>query len=141
MMQLTPHLRILVAVDPTDFRRGIDGLSRVCRQELEADPMSGAVFVFRNRRGRALKILVYDGQGFWLCQKRLSAGRFRFWPTSERGGRTRRLEAHELQVLLACGDPAAAKAPPPWRRVGEAFAAGSMTPIVVPRIHRGQLRP
>ena len=127
MIQLTPHLRILVAVEPADFRQGIDGLSRVCRQRLEADPMSGAVFVFRNRRGRALKILVYDGQGFWLCQKRLSAGRFRFWPTAERGGRTRRLEAHELQVLLACGDPAAAKAPPPWRRVGDTFPAGCMT--------------
>lgn len=118
MLQLTPHLRILVAVEPTDFRRGIDGLCRVCRQELEADPMSGAVFVFRSRRARALKILVYDGQGFWLCQKRLSAGRFRFWPASELGGPTRCLEAHELGVLLACGDPAAAKGAPPWRRIG-----------------------
>ncbi|MFH2010728.1 MAG: IS66 family insertion sequence element accessory protein TnpB [bacterium] len=121
MIQLTPHLRILVAVEPTDFRRGIDGLCRVCRQELGADPMSGAVFVFRSRSARALKILVYDGQGFWLCQKRLSAGRFRFWPAAERGGRTRRLEAHELGVLLACGDPAAAQGAPPWRRLGEAF--------------------
>ena len=132
MLQLTPHLRILVAVEPTDFRQGIDGLSRVCRQRLEADPMSGAVFVFRNRRGQALKILVYDGQGFWLCQKRLSAGRFRFWPTSERGCPTRRLEAHELQVLLACGDPAAAKGAPPWRRVGDVFPVGLMTPGAAP---------
>ena len=129
MIQLTPHLRILVAVEPTDFRRGIDGLSRICRQQLEADPMSGAVFVFRNRSARALKILVYDGQGFWLCQKRLSAGRFRFWPSSEQGGRTRRLEAHELQVLLACGDPGAAKGAPPWRRIGEAFPDGGMTAV------------
>lgn len=117
MIQLTPHLRILVAVEPTDFRRGIDGLCRVCRQELQADPMSGAMFVFRNRRAKALKILVYDGQGFWLCQKRLSAGRFRFWPTSDEAGRTRRLEAHELGVLLACGNPAAAKGAPLWRHV------------------------
>lgn len=123
MLQLTPHLRILLAVEPADFRRGIDGLCRVCRQQLEADPMSGAVFVFRNRRAKALKILVYDGQGFWLCQKRLSAGRFRFWPASGRGGRTRRLEAHELQVLLACGNPEAAKGAAPWRRVGEEFPA------------------
>ncbi len=120
MIQLTPHLRILVAVEPTDFRQGIDGLCRVCRQKLESDPMSGAVFVFRNRRARALKILVYDGQGFWLCQKRLSAGRFRFWPSGEGRGITRRLEAHELQVLLACGNPDTAKGAPPWRRVGEA---------------------
>ncbi|MFH1438073.1 MAG: IS66 family insertion sequence element accessory protein TnpB [Pseudomonadota bacterium] len=123
MLQLTPHLRILLAVAPTDFRRGIDGLCRVCREHLDADPMSGAVFVFRNRRAKALKILIYDGQGFWLCQKRLSAGRFRFWPTSKRGGRTRRLEAHELQVLLAGGDPEAARGARPWRRIGEEFPA------------------
>lgn len=123
MIQLTPHLRILVAVEPTDFRRGIDGLCRVCRHALQANPMSGTVFVFRNRRARAVKILVYDGQGFWLCQKRLSAGRFRFWPTCEKGGRTRLLEAHQLQVLLACGDPGAAQGAPPWRRIGEEFCA------------------
>ena len=123
MIQLTPHMRILVAVEPTDFRRGIDGLCRVCRQELSAEPMSGALFVFRNRRAKAVKILVYDGQGFWLCQKRLSAGKFRFWPADRKGSHSRRLEAHELQVLLACGDPSAAHGAPPWRRIGEeAFA-------------------
>ena len=143
MIQLTPHLRILVAVEPTDFRQGIDGLCRVCRQKLDSDPMSGAVFVFRNRRAKALKILVYDGQGFWLCQKRLSAGRFRFWPSAEGShpvltGRlaatqghaptvaagdcrgARRLQAHELQVLLACGNPKAAGGAPPWRPIKEA---------------------
>lgn len=123
MLQLTPHLRILLAVEPTDFRQGIDGLCRVCRQQLDADPMSGAVFVFRNRRAKALKILVYDGQGFWLCQKRLSAGRFRFWPSSAGAKKTRRLEAHELQVLLACGDPEAVRGARPWRRIGEDLPA------------------
>ena len=120
MIQLTPHLRILVAVEPTDFRQGIDGLCRVCRQRLASDPMSGAVFVFRNRRAKALKILVYDGQGFWLCQKRLSAGRFRFWPSADGTSPARRLQAHELQVLLACGNPEAAGGAPPWRPVKEA---------------------
>lgn len=123
MIQLTPHMRILVAVEPTDFRRGIDGLCRVCRQELQADPMTGTVFVFRNRRAKAVKILVYDGRGFWLCQKRLSAGKFLFWPAERKESRTQCLEAHELQVLLACGDPSAAHGAPPWRRIGEeAFA-------------------
>jgi len=89
----------------------------VCRQKLEEDPMSGAVFVFRNRRARALKILVYDGQGFWLCQKRLSVGRFRFWPSAEATHPARRLQSHELQVLLACGNPESAHGAPPWRRV------------------------
>jgi transposase len=97
MIQLTPHLRILVAIEPTDFRRGIDGLCRVCRQTLDS-----------------------DGQGFWLCQKRLSAARFRFWPAA--GAPARRLEPHELQVLLACGDPGGAQGAPPWRPIGEAFS-------------------
>jgi len=119
MIQVTPQLRILVAIDPTDFRKGIDGLARVCQAVLGADPFSGALFVFRNRRGTALKLLVYDSQGFWLCQKRLSTGRFRFWPARGPGAATR-LEAHELQVLLAAGNPATAQAAPAWRRVSPA---------------------
>ena len=64
MIQITPQMRILVAIEPADFRRGIDGLAQVCRQRLEQDPFSGCVFVFRNRLRTALKVLVYDGQGF-----------------------------------------------------------------------------
>jgi transposase len=116
MIQLTPQMRILLAVEPTDFRKGIDGLGRVCREALRADPLSGAVFVFRNRCAKALKVLVYDGQGFWLCQKRLSAGRFGWWP---KGGEERamRLSVHELQLLLWNGNPSLAQAAPPWRPV------------------------
>jgi hypothetical protein len=73
MIQVTPHMRVLVAVEPADFRKGIDGLAAVCRAVLRQDPFSGCVFVFANRRRRAIKILVYDGQGFWLCQKKLES--------------------------------------------------------------------
>lgn len=122
MIQLTPQMRILVAVEPVDFRNGIDGLCRICRQALESDPFSGVVFVFRNRVGTGIRLLTYDGQGFWLCQKRLSAGRFRYWPQGN--GTTRReLFAHELQVMLYGGDPAAAKTMPVWRPVVPAMAA------------------
>jgi len=118
MIQVTPQMRILVAVEPADFRRGIDGLARLCRAELASDPFSGAVFVFRNRRGTAIKVLAYDGQGFWLCQKRFSSGKLRHWPTVSDGAAARSLQAHELTVLLSGGDPEAIRAPPPWRRLG-----------------------
>jgi len=114
MIALTPQMRILVAVEPVDFRNGIDGLGGVCRRELGSDPLSGSVFVFRNRRGTAVKILVYDGQGFWLCQKRLSKGRFRWWP--ERAAKAvRELESRELQLVLWNGDPSRACLGPLWR--------------------------
>ena len=118
MIQITPHMRLLVAVEPVDFRRGIDGLARLCREELGSDPFSGALFLFRNRRGTAIKALTYDGQGFWLCHKRLSAGRFRFWPDGGEGTHAQALDAHQVQLLLSGGDPGAAStAPPPWRRI------------------------
>ena len=65
MIQVTPQMRVLVAVEPADFRRGIDGLARVVRAELASDPFSGAVFVFCNRLATAVKLFVYDGGGFW----------------------------------------------------------------------------
>lgn len=116
MIQITPQMRVLVAIEPADFRCGIDGLARLCRERLGEDPFSGAVFVYRNRRRTAIKLLIYDGQGFWLCYKRLSKGRFRWWPSSADEAVTS-LEAHELHVLLSGGDPYATCAAPVWRRV------------------------
>jgi len=115
MIQITPQMRVLVAIEPADFRRGIDGLAQVCRSALGEDPFAGSVFVFRNRQRTAVKLLVYDGQGFWLCHKRLSSAKFRFWPTATTA--TSALQAHELQVLLCAGDPAATQAAPVWRRL------------------------
>jgi hypothetical protein len=66
MMAITAQMRVLVCVASVDFRKGIDGLARVCRDVLSADPFSGTMFVFRNRRGTAIKILAYDGQGYWV---------------------------------------------------------------------------
>ena len=119
MIQITPQMRVLVAVEPVDFRRGIDGLAQHCREHLGEDPFTGAVFVFRNRRRTAVKVLVYDGQGFWLCHKRLSQGRFRWWPTHGQQAATA-LQAHELQVLLRAGDPSSVRAAPAWRQLGSA---------------------
>jgi transposase len=116
VISIAPQMRILVAIEPVDFRKGIDGLGGVCRQHLKQDPLSGSVFVFRNRRGTAIKILTYDGQGFWLSQKRLSAGRFRWWPESAIDV-VRELEARELQLVLWNGNPKRAAMEPLWRRL------------------------
>jgi transposase len=116
MIQVTPQTSVFVAIQPADFRKGIDGLSRLCQEILDHDPFSGAVFVFRNRRATAVKLLFYDGQGFWLCQKRLSKGYFRFWPKSATQALST-LEAHELHVLLRNGDPSQTKAAPQWRSI------------------------
>jgi len=118
MMQLTPQMRIMVAVEPVDFRQGIDGLARLCRTALCSDPFSGGAFVFRNRRGTSVKILVYDGQGFWLLQKRLSEGRFRYWPKAKAESKGKRaLLPHELHVVLSGGNPEATRCAPQWRPV------------------------
>ena len=120
MLQITPQMKVLVAVQPVDFRKGIDGLAAVCKAALAQDPFAGTVFVFRNRRATAIKVLVYDGQGFWLCQKRLSEGRFRWWPEPAQAAAdqaTEVLAAHQLTVLFSAGNPKQTAAPPTWRSV------------------------
>ncbi len=119
MIQITPQMRMLVAIEPADFRKGIDGLARLCQDVLKQDPFRGWVFVFRNRKATAVKVLVYDGQGFWLCHKRLSSGRFPWWPTSaDEVEVAKALTAHQLQVLLSAGNPTRTQAAPAWRAVG-----------------------
>jgi len=129
MIQITPQMRILVAVESVDGRRGIDSLAQLCRETLRSDPFSGCLFFFRNRSAKAIRILAYDGQGFWLATKRLSKGRFRWWPAGAEAGKT--LLAHQAQLLLAAGNPDTEVAPlfhpiapeagapgtPLWRRV------------------------
>jgi transposase len=108
-------MRVLVAVEPVDFRRGIDGLAGYCRKILDEDPMSGTLFVFRNRRRTGVRILVYDGQGFWLAYKRLSSGKFRAWPAAVNA--TKPIRAHQLHVLTSAGDIESTRAAEPWRPI------------------------
>jgi transposase len=114
MLSITPQMRILVAVEPADFRKGIDGLAGLCHTVLREDPFSGCVFVFRNRRATAIKILTYDGQGFWLAQKRLSKGRFQWWPESAAAA-VRELDARDLQLVMWNGNPSRGAMKPLWR--------------------------
>jgi transposase len=114
VIQITPQMRILVAIEPVDGRKGIDSLARLCQDKLRADPFSGCLFVFRSRRGTSIRILVYDGQGFWLAQKRLSQGRFVWWPSGKEPSRV--LQAHQAQLLLAAANPEI-EAVPVWRKI------------------------
>jgi transposase len=120
MLQITPQMKILVAVEPADFRKGIDGLVRLCKDSLQEDPFAGAVFVFRNRRGTAIKVLVYDGQGFWLCHKRLSEGRFRWWPSAP----AQNAEGHDAEASVP-GQVCQGESPGGSSTVGAVFSRRS----------------
>jgi transposase len=108
MIQIPAQASVFVMHEPVSFRNGI-----VLRQE----PMSGALFVFRNRRGQMLRILFYDGGGFWLCTRRLSKGTYSYWPEGDGTRPCSPLLARELQILIWGGDPARCAFPELWRKV------------------------
>ena len=114
MLQLTPQMKILVAVESIDGRKGIDSLAQICREKLSEDPFSGAVFLFRTRSKTSVMALLYDGNGFWLAKKRLSKGTFQWWPDANTTGLD--VQAHQALTLLAGGNPWTQGAPV-WRRV------------------------
>ncbi len=118
MLAISPLTPVFVAVQPVDFRRGIDGLVHTTRAVLAENPLSGAVFVFRNRAKTAVKLLFYDGQGYWLCLKRLSSGRLTWWPTAAQPATP--LAARELHILLWNGNPHQAQLAPDWRPLPQA---------------------
>ena len=71
--------QIWCAIEAVDMRMGIDGLSLRVQQALGKSPCDGSAYAFRNRRANRLKLLVWDGTGVWLCQRRLHQGSF-VWP-------------------------------------------------------------
>jgi transposase len=79
MLSFTGSLKVFVAIEPTDLRKSFNGLYALTVQVLKADPESGALFVFTNRRRNRVKILSWDGTGLWVMTKRLEKGRFS-WP-------------------------------------------------------------
>lgn len=114
MIQLAPQLRICLHIGPLDFRCGINSLVGRCRKLFGVDPFSGYLFVFTNRRRTGIKILVYDGCGFWLCHKRLSEGRLKWWPSGESPDHAVRMNfpVYELQALLMNAIPDATRKAP-----------------------------
>jgi transposase len=79
VLTLSPAVRIYLATGATDLRRSIDGLAALVSERFTLDPLSGHLFLFRNRRGDRLKILAWDRSGFWILYKRLEQGTFA-WP-------------------------------------------------------------
>ena len=98
-------VRVLVAVRPVDFRKGLDGLAALVRETLGADPYSGVIYVFRAKRADRVKLLLWDGTGLVLVSKRLEQGKFE-WPAISDG--VMRLTASQLSALMEGLD---------WRRV------------------------
>jgi transposase len=111
MIQLSPQQQLFVWVTAIDFRKGIDALVGHCRSKVKQNPFSGAIFAFRNRKGNAVKLLVYDGTGFWLMHKRFSQGVLQFWPNEQDS----KLCATTLIVILNQGQPCSMQ--PSWREL------------------------
>lgn len=113
MLSLPASVKIFLYVPPADMRRGYDGLAQLAREQVRQDPLSGHLFVFRNRRGDRIKILYWDRDGYALWQKRLEAGTFRF-PVADAGSVT--VSAAELAMILEGIDLASARRRPRYQR-------------------------
>ena len=98
-------VRIVIATKPVDFRKGHDGLAAVAERELELDPHSGIIVVFRAKRGDRIKVLLWDGSGLVMSYKRLEQGTFA-WPRIQDG--VMRLSKAQFEALFEGLD---------WRRV------------------------
>lgn len=115
MLSLPLPVRIFLCAEPADIRRGFDGLARMVRDFLGADPLSGHLFVFRSRRGDRLKLLYWDGDGLAIWYKRLEKGTFRF-PAATEGGHGLEIRAADLTMLLDGVDLDRVRRQPRYRR-------------------------
>jgi len=111
---MPPILQVWVVVEPVDMRLGMDGLSQRIQATLGRSPCDGCAYAFRNRRGTRLKLLVWDGTGVWLCQRRLHEGSF-IWPRAAEATCT--LTSEQWQWLVCGVDWQRLSVPPPshWR--------------------------
>lgn len=99
MLSFPPAVRIWLAANPADLRKSFDSLAELVRQHLHHDPLSGHVFVFRNKRSDRVKLLYWDEDGFVIVYKRLEAGTFHF-PAVTEGQSGVSMRAADLAMLL-----------------------------------------
>lgn len=102
MLYLTSETKILLAIQPVDFRRQIDGLVALCEQQLKHNPRSGALFAFINRSRSMIRILCYQDGGYWLATKRLSKGCYSHWPSSKHGVVSKHHASELTKILRTC---------------------------------------
>ena len=102
MLSLTGSLKIVVALEPCDMRKGFNGLYGLVAQRLQEDPRAGALYVFSNRQHTRLKMLYFDGTGLWLLTKRLERGTFS-WPRSAEANASKLKLTPEALALLTDG--------------------------------------
>lgn len=114
MLTLPPSVRVYVAVAPVDIRKAFDGLSAAVREVLRENPLSGHLFVFRNRRGDRLKILFWDRSGYCLFYKRLERGTFRLPAEVDESASHLEMEAAELSLMLEGIDLKGSRRRPRW---------------------------
>lgn len=97
MLSIPSTVSIFLYSEPTDMRKGFDGLSGIVRSEFAADPLDGSLFLFINRRRDRLKILHWDGTGYWLYYRLLEAGTFEVLSSE---GKYRQIDSTQLAMLL-----------------------------------------
>lgn len=102
MLSFTGSLKVFVALEPCDMRKGFEGLHAAVGEQLKEDARSGALFVFTNKRHTRLKVLYFDGTGLWLMTKRLEKGTF-CWPRAAEAGQTKLRLTPEALALLTDG--------------------------------------
>jgi transposase len=123
MLTLPASVRIYVAAEPVDLRRGFDGLAAATRSVIGADPLSGHIFVFLNRRRNRIKLLVWDRTGYLLVYKRLERGTFEIATQPGIGQRHVELDAGELGLMLEGLDLRGARRRTRWYRAAHRSVA------------------
>jgi len=100
VLTLPSSVRIYMAAEPVDLRRGFDGLAAATRHIIHADPLSGHLFVFMNRRANRLKVLLWQQSGYLLMYKRLERGRFKLPHAAIPGQRHLEMEPCDLALMI-----------------------------------------
>lgn len=115
MLQINAQTKVFVSTFAVDFRLGIDGLCALIKNQFNLDPLGGALFAFTNHRRSGVKFIIYDGQGYWFCYKRLSQGRMNWWPTGTE--KVAPLDARNLLLLMYNGDPSKVQFQSNWKEL------------------------